>query len=104
MKGIPGRIHGTHSCYVGGCRQDECRAAHREYVKANYKPRKVDPGPFTLVLGMLYRAGESPALIARHTGIREPTIIAIALGERSYITTPTAKRLRSVIDLIPEQA
>lgn len=29
-----GRRHGTNSCYCGGCRRDECRAAHTAYARS----------------------------------------------------------------------
>jgi hypothetical protein len=98
--------HGTRSCYVHGCRLPECVGANREYQRETYRLRKrgkpvrqvdyVNPEPTRDHIARLRAEGMGCPAIARHAGIRDDTVLRIALGYHGKIASTTAERILSV--------
>jgi hypothetical protein len=102
--------HGTHTRYSHGCRCEECRLAHSIYVTMNSRRSRnhskgqhgyVDAGPYTEVLGAMYREGESITRLMDVTGCCRSTILAVVMGDSARIQKGTAARLRLATVLLP---
>lgn len=103
------RRHGTHSCYVSGCRCPRCAEANREYAKARERAKareafnggafRVPPEDTARQLRKLLDKGWSCREIARATGIAKNSLQNIRNmknkngGRLEYISRDTAERL-----------
>lgn len=99
----PTRQHGTRSCYVSGCRREECRAASREYGR-NYwlqYRRPLEGSPHVPAeraaqhVAELRAAGMGKREIARAAGVRFETVRAIAT-RRLGVRPETERKLLAV--------
>lgn len=100
------RRHGTHSCYVGGCRCQPCRDAHAAYWRTNRKGyvRRVPAAPYAEVVRALVKPRITMAELSRLTGVPEKTIRALRDNHHETIFRTTAEKLRAVLpSLLPSE-
>jgi hypothetical protein len=97
---------GSRSCYVNGCDHPECEAENRAYQRETYrlsrrgKPvRQVDyvtPEATREHIANLRAQGMGCPAIARLAGVRDDTVLRIALGYPKKIVSTTAERILAV--------
>ena len=99
------RAHGTRSAYIGGCKCDECRAAHCAYVKAWRKGANlnvgVDAAPYRKLFYAAYINGSTVSEICEVTGLATDTVRRILYSTPKYIWPQTAKKARKLTELFP---
>lgn len=99
--------HGTNGCYTGGCRREECRAAHRSYERERarraYVPLTVEAYPFRRMLLALWRQRHTISEIAMVTHLPHQTIASIMDGKRQRIWIRTAVAIKTAAVMLPSE-
>ncbi len=91
------RKHGTRSCYVGGCRCDECRGANAADRRVRRTRNPLVPvEPVVAHLRALQAAGVGRRRIARTARIAESTLDRIAREPGTRMHPEVAKRVLAV--------
>lgn len=94
--------HGTRACYLRGCRQPECAAAHRRYCKQydlrrlTNGPVRVDAQPVIERLRTLTAAGWSQGAIAESAGSDSGNISMILSGHFRRVHPKTARSILAI--------
>jgi hypothetical protein len=103
--------HGTRKSYEDGCRCDGCRLMHGLYSKKKPVPVKLwerhpllDPEPYRVIVRALGVMGYTQHQLAVHAGVHYQTIAGLWHGKRDGIEERTAKKLRSLVELLPSEA
>lgn len=103
------RTHGTRSCYVGGCRCDECTEAQRAYGRDYWtKYRRfiegvpdVDPALVLKHLANLRAQGMGIREIARAANLGPTTVRQLVTGRRRRGIRPATARALLAVQLDP---
>lgn len=98
------REHGTRACYLAGCRQPECIAAHsrysRDYHRDRIRPdgqtRTVEPSEARVHVQWLRAHGASQQAIADAAGVARCSVRHLEVGRSQRLHRSTAERILAV--------